>query len=145
MEGEYDAILPWPFKMKVKFTLIDQQEDPAQRENIARHFIPGDYPYFTRPTSNENRAGHWFPEFISHEKLHSRRYIVDDTLFLQAEFGPSFDKVYTLTLFTAEDTRNVKKKSQTDGMAPMISKELIKKKKPVRECFNFQLPRSGTT
>ena len=28
MKGEYDAILPWPFKKKVKFELIDQQEDP---------------------------------------------------------------------------------------------------------------------
>ena len=89
IEGEYDAILPWPFKKKVKFTLIDQQEDPAQRENITYVFIPGDYPCFERPTSNENRAGHGFPEFISHEKLHSGRYIVGDTLFLQVEISPS--------------------------------------------------------
>ena len=39
MKGEYDAILPWPFKKKVKFTLIDQQEDLVQRHNITRHFI----------------------------------------------------------------------------------------------------------
>jgi len=30
MKGEYDAILPWPFKTKVKFTLIGQQEDPVE-------------------------------------------------------------------------------------------------------------------
>ena len=31
IKGEYDAILPWPFNKIVKFTLIDQQEDPEQK------------------------------------------------------------------------------------------------------------------
>ena len=26
MKGEYDSILPWPFRRKVKYTLVDQQE-----------------------------------------------------------------------------------------------------------------------
>ena len=34
MKGEYDAILPWPFKRKVKFTLVDQKKDPAKREKL---------------------------------------------------------------------------------------------------------------
>ncbi len=89
MKGEYDAILPWPFKKQVKFTLIDQQEDPVQRENVALHFIPPDVPKcFARPTQEENSNGQGSFKFISHEKLHSRRYIVDDTLFLQVEIGP---------------------------------------------------------
>ena len=41
MNFEYDAILPWPFKNKVKVTLIDQQEDPLKRENITRVLIQG--------------------------------------------------------------------------------------------------------
>ena len=41
MKGEYDAILPWSFKTKVKVTLIDQQEDPLKRENITRVLIQG--------------------------------------------------------------------------------------------------------
>ena len=41
MKGEYDAILPWPFRKKVRFTLIDQQEDPFKRENFVRQFAPG--------------------------------------------------------------------------------------------------------
>ena len=89
MKGEYDAILPWPFKKKVKFTLIDQQEDPAKRENVTMELIPGNNPEcFERPTEEEN-SGLGFPTFISHEQLHSRRYIVDDTLFLQVEIGSS--------------------------------------------------------
>lgn len=86
--GDYDAILPWPLKEKVTFTLIDQQEDPNQTENVTTEFITGDYPdNYKRPLEEES-AGIGFPKFVSHEKLNSRRYIVDDTLFLQVEVGP---------------------------------------------------------
>ena len=40
MRGKYDAILPWPFKNEVKFTLIDQQEDPVKQVNVTKQFIP---------------------------------------------------------------------------------------------------------
>ena len=89
MKGEYDAILSWPFKKEVKFILIDQQEDPVRRQNVIRKLtadneLKGNY---DRPIRGENK-GRGFPEFISHDKLYSRRYIVDDTLFLQVEVGP---------------------------------------------------------
>ena len=87
MKGEYDAILPWPFKKKVQFSLIDQQEDPAQRENVTTHFIPyKNSESFERP-KNKNNIGWGFPEFVSHKKLYSRRYIVEDALFLQVEIS----------------------------------------------------------
>ena len=90
MEGDYDAILPWPFTKRVIFTLIDQQEDQVERENVTLHLIAGNCPEsFGRPRRNNNTGGRGFPEFVSHDKLHSRRYIVDDTLFLQVEIGPS--------------------------------------------------------
>ena len=92
MRGEYDAILPWPFKKKVKFTLIDQQEDPVEREDVAYQLTctPGNIPEcFARPPKKGNSTGYGTTKFISHKKLHSRRYIVDDTLFLQVEVGPS--------------------------------------------------------
>ncbi len=90
MKGEYDAILPWPFKKKVKFTLIDQQEGSVKRENVTMQFIPANIPEcFARPTQKENIKGHGYAQFISQEKLHSRRYLVDNTLFLQVEVGPS--------------------------------------------------------
>ena len=90
MKGEYDAILPWPFKKKVKFTLIDQQKDPVKRKDVVQQFIPENNPEcLARPTKKENTEGFGYSEFISHEKLHSRRYILDDTLFLQVEVGPS--------------------------------------------------------
>lgn len=90
MKGEYDAILPWPFKKKVMFTVIDQQGDPAKRKNVTDHFTPGNnLESFARPTQEKNITGYGFPQFISHEELYSRCYLVDDTLFLQVEIGPS--------------------------------------------------------
>ena len=86
--GDYDAILPWPLKKKVTFTLIDQQEDPNQKENVITEFLTGNHPeIFKRPLIKES-TGLGFPRFVSHKRLNSRRYIVDDTLFLQVEVGP---------------------------------------------------------
>ena len=92
MKGEYDAILPWPFLPQVTFTLIDQQEDTSQRENVVRSFKadPRNKVY-ARPVSNKNlRRG--FPAFMSHEQLQTRRYIVDNTIFLKAKIeDPKID------------------------------------------------------
>lgn len=89
-KGEYDGMLPWPFKRKVRFTLIDQQGDLVERQNITRYFTPRKYPEcFARPKSEDSNQGFGFVQFVSHEALHSRRYIVDDTLFLQVDVGPS--------------------------------------------------------
>ena len=84
MKGEYDAILPWHFNKKVKFTLIDQQDEPGKRDNKTAELIGQNTSNFTRPTTEEN-IGIGFPCFISHEELKSQHYIVDDTLFLQVE------------------------------------------------------------
>ena len=88
MKGEYDAILSWPFKKKLIFSIIDQQEDPTERQNIALRLVPGNNPQcFARPINEDNKT-RGFSQFICHEKLHSRRYLLDDTLFLQVEFRP---------------------------------------------------------
>ena len=86
MKGEYDAILRWPFNKKVKFTVIDQQNDPDQRENVTGGIVGRDISNFARPKKKENLS-RGLSNFISHLKLHSRRYIVDDTLFLQVEIS----------------------------------------------------------
>lgn len=89
MEGAYDSILPWPFKKKVKFTLLDQQEDLVERENVIKEIKPDNSTSFTRPVQHKENPGMGIFKFISHEKLFSRRYLVDDTLFLQVEVSDS--------------------------------------------------------
>ena len=86
MKGEYDATLTWPFHKKVMFTLIDQQENEHNRENIVWPFTSEPKPSsFARPVEEENN-GWGFAEFVSHEELQTRRYIVDDTIFVQVHF-----------------------------------------------------------
>lgn len=86
MKGEYDAILPWPFRRKVKFSLIVQEENPNERMNITILLIPENErkaKAFARPVKEENA------EFLCLAlplwTLHSRRCLVDDTLFLKVE------------------------------------------------------------
>ena len=83
MKGEYDAMLTWPFHKKGTMMLIDQQEKAKDRENIAMPFITTGFPEsFGRPVNDEN-IGNGYRQFVSHEKLQERRYIVDDTMFIQ--------------------------------------------------------------
>ena len=85
MKGEFDAIVPWPFVSEITFTLIDQEEDTTQRENVVRSFKPGPtLMSFAKPVGDEN-SGWGYPTFVSHEKLQTRRYIVDNTIFFQVK------------------------------------------------------------
>ena len=86
MKGEYDATLTWPFDKTFTFTLIDQQENEHNRENIVESAtLDPKYSSFARPVKKQN-PGWGFHQFVSHEKLQKRRYIVDDTIFVQVHF-----------------------------------------------------------
>ena len=82
IKGEYDALLSWPFTTAVRLTLIDQQRIFQQNVNF----------FFThnvteRPKEN-SRSSLGTHELVTHEKLKTRRYLVDDTLFLRVVIGP---------------------------------------------------------
>lgn len=89
MRGEYDAILTWPFEKKVRLTVIDQKKDLIKRQNIVSHLIEGasNPEAYGRPVKEENEPA-MFPKVLTPGRLNSRRYIVDDTLFLQVEISP---------------------------------------------------------
>lgn len=82
IEGEYDSLLSWPFITAVKVTLIDQQR--LLQQNVDYSFT---HNVTERPKEN-SRPSLGFPEFVTHEKLKTRRYLVDDTLFLRVVIGP---------------------------------------------------------
>ena len=87
MKGDFDGMLTWPFHHKVTFTLVDQQDNVQQRENIVMHFRANTkLENFARPVSDEN-PGRGYARFVSHDKLKTRRFIVDDTLFIQVDVG----------------------------------------------------------
>ncbi|PFX16578.1 TNF receptor-associated factor 6-B [Stylophora pistillata] len=72
-------------KKKVQLTLIDQQEDEDERENVIKLINPErSSAHFARPKEKENLAC-GFPKFITHEKLNSRKYLLNDSLLIQVE------------------------------------------------------------
>ena len=89
MKGKNDAFLTWPFQKKVHVTLIDQQENANDRKDIVMSFIAhNNTECFGKPVNDEN-LGWGYPQFLSHENLLERRYVVDDAVFFQARIMSS--------------------------------------------------------
>ncbi|XP_068718085.1 TNF receptor-associated factor 4-like [Montipora capricornis] len=87
MKGDFDSILKWPFAKQVTITLIDQHENLNDTENITKT-IRGNQEQQTwnsRPCKGTNKD-RGFSNFVSHDVLMKRRYIVDDIIFIQAKF-----------------------------------------------------------
>ncbi|NXF05858.1 TRAF2 factor, partial [Smithornis capensis] len=81
MKGDYDALLPWPFRHKVTFMLLDQNN----REHVIDAFRPDlTSASFQRPVSDMNVAS-GCPTFLPLAKLQSPKhaYVREDTLFLK--------------------------------------------------------------
>ena len=89
-KGEYDTILPWGFSKQVTFTLIDQQDDLNRRQNVVMGFTAHpNNKAFKKPVEGETRTGWGFPQFVSHSDLRTRRFIVEDTLFIKVQVDSS--------------------------------------------------------
>ena len=86
LKGEYDAILPWGFSRRVTLTLIDQQDNPNQRRNVANEFTADpNAQFFKKPVEGDTSLWVGFPQFVSHSFLRTRRFVVDDTLFIKVQ------------------------------------------------------------
>ena len=81
MKGDYDAILPWPFAKNVTLSIVDQQDNISERDNIKALFKGEDEKCFEKPQSEEN-APFGDEKLVTQDDLQGRKYIVDDTLFL---------------------------------------------------------------
>lgn len=81
MKGEYDALLPWPFRNKVTFMLLDQNN----REHAIDAFRPDlSSASFQRPQTETNVAS-GCPLFFPLNRLQSPKhaYVKDDAMFLK--------------------------------------------------------------
>ena len=78
MKGEYDALLPWPFRHKVSLVLLGQ----GHHKHIVQTFKPTpDLPSFMRPESEMNVAS-GCPQFAPLQVLNDPRYVKDDVMFI---------------------------------------------------------------
>ena len=79
MRGQYDAILRWPFRQRITFMLLDQDNI----EHVIDEFRPDpNSPSFQRPRREANIAS-GFPLFCSLTQLSRRAYVHEDTMFLR--------------------------------------------------------------
>ena len=80
--GEFDSLLSWPFKEKVRVTLIDQEPCQEIRENISR-VIDFQKQGFPCPRQfKEISRDYGFRDFVDRDALRSRSYIRNDTIFI---------------------------------------------------------------
>ena len=75
MKGPFDALLPWRFKQKVTFTIINQ----AGKKHVTYTFCPDPQSNsFQRPAQKEMNVASGCPMFIHKEQL-----MKDDCIFLR--------------------------------------------------------------
>lgn len=86
MKSGFDGILPWPFRQKVTFTLIDQKDQLSSRSNVVSSlnvtFLTG------RPVVDEVDESQGIARFISHTNLSEPCYVVNGTLFVHVKVDP---------------------------------------------------------
>ena len=79
MRGQYDALLRWPFRQKVTFMLLDQDNV----EHVIDAFRPDpSSSSFQRPRRETNIAS-GCPMFCSLAELNNHAYVRDDTMFMK--------------------------------------------------------------
>ena len=79
MRGEYDALLRWPFRQKVTFMLLDQNNV----EHVIDSFRPDpNSSSFQRPRRETNIAS-GCPTFCPLSEVNNHAYIRDDVMFLK--------------------------------------------------------------
>jgi TNF receptor-associated factor 3 len=80
MKGDYDALLPWPFRQKVTLMLLDQD---TGRRNLSDSFRPDPASSsFGRPTTEMNIAS-GCPLFVSQSVLSDPTYVKDNVMFIK--------------------------------------------------------------
>ena len=85
MKGEYDALLPWPFRQMISLVLLDQD----RQKNIVQSFQPDpSSSSFQRPV-NEMSVASGCPTFTPLSILDNPSYVKDDTMFLQCRVNCS--------------------------------------------------------
>ena len=83
MRGEYDALLPWPFKQKVTLMLLSQDE---KEQNIVQQFLPDPLTCdsFQRPSPHcEMNVAFGCPRFAPLSVLDNQAYVKDDAMVFQ--------------------------------------------------------------
>ena len=83
MRGEYNALLPWPFRQAVTLTLVDQNK----QRDIVQSFRPEPTSSSFQRPRNEMNIASGCPMFASVSVLDNSSYVKDDTMFLKCKIN----------------------------------------------------------
>ena len=82
MCSEQDNLLPWPFKQRVRFTLVNQKNESA---SITEAFVPDtESPSFKKPESEMNVAS-GFPKFARQSVLQDEEFTLGNMIFIKCQ------------------------------------------------------------
>ena len=92
LKGEYDDLLEWPFPLKYKLFIVDQQPN-VTAANLTKIVDPIKWLHLDveevlkKPTAEYNKMGFGFLDFATHHSLQTRTYIrkEDKSLLIKIE------------------------------------------------------------
>lgn len=84
VKGEYDALQSWPFKGKVKMSLLRPQDETGDCVSHVVNFLHAEQAVNCRP-DGDRKAGRGKSKFVALKDLKTNGYLVDDVIFLKAE------------------------------------------------------------
>ena len=74
MQGDYDAVLEWPFKLrKVELTIVNQSDATEVRHHISRSLEVNPYVVFQRPSTTRNQQIHGYAKFAAIARIKAIR------------------------------------------------------------------------
>lgn len=90
MKGDYDALLPWPFRKKVTMQILDQ----VGNRHLQDTFRPDPTSSSFQRPQNEMNIASGCPLFVSHSvfEAHGTPYIRDETIFVKVTVDRDTDR-----------------------------------------------------
>ena len=84
MQGDYDDVLEWPFKLwKVEFTILDQCG--ATEFQICRSLEVDPYVAFQRPATPRDHQGHGYAEFAPIARIRDGHHVINNTMLVSIQ------------------------------------------------------------
>ena len=85
MQGDYDSILEWPFRGRIKLSILDQTDGAENRHHITKIVITPNNLSFQRPITSRNPVGYGYEEFAPIEAIRELQYVRNNTMLVKIQ------------------------------------------------------------
>lgn len=94
MKGDYDDLLPWPFRGKITLSILDQNEVFENRQHISEVLMAKPHlAAFKKPTTLRNHKGFGYMEFAPIALIETSSFVRNDTIFIRAKIEHEFQSL----------------------------------------------------